>query len=182
MKKSKIKITKTKSLYKGNEISLNRIDWKFKGKEMRKEVVIFPNTVAVLPLIKKDKVILVKQYRFPAEKELWEVPAGKLDKDEKPEEGAKRELEEETGFKTGKLEKIGEFYVSPGYTTEYMYLFRADLLKKGNQALDNGEIINNVKIFDLKEVLKMIRDKRIIDVKTILAVKLEVLDYHFSLK
>ncbi len=175
MKKTKIKVGKTKLLYKGNEVSLNMIKWEFEGKERKKEIVYFPNTIGVLPVIKRGKVILVKQYRFPAKKELWEIPAGKLDKNEKPETGARRELKEETGFTAGNLEKIGEFYVSPGYLTEYMHLFRADLLKKGNQLLDEGEIINKVKIFDLKEVLKMIENRRIIDVKTILAVKLEEL-------
>ena len=175
MKNSRIKMIKVDRVYKGNEISLDKITWRLKEKKREKEVVVFPNTVAVLPIIGKDKVVLVKQYRFPAKKELWEIPAGKLDKGEKPKEGARRELEEETGFKAGKLERTAEFYISPGYTTEYMCLFRTHLSKKIGQSLDDGEIISRVKVFDIKKVLEMIKKKQIIDVKTILAVKLEVL-------
>lgn len=182
MKNSKIKILKTKKVYQGNEIDIEMIDWEFEGKKMKKEVVMFPNTVGILPFLGKDKIILVKQHRFPAKKELWEIPAGKLEENEEPEAGAKRELKEETGFLVAKLEKIAGFYVSPGYTTEYMNLFRAELGKRGSQALDDTEIIDNVKIFSFKEVLKMIREKKIIDGKTIIAVKLEELNYHFPLK
>lgn len=159
-----------KIIYKGREITLELI----KRENFQKEIVVFPNTVAILPLISKRKIILIRQYRFPAKKELWEIPAGKLKKGEKPEMGAKRELREETGFQAGKLEKIGEFYLSPGYLTEYMHLFRATFLKKGDQSFDKDEIIKDVKIFDLKKAFEMIKKKKIIDAKTILAILLQM--------
>jgi len=165
---------KKKIIYKGKEISLELIEGKIFQKEIEKEIVVFPKTVGILPLIEKDKIVLVRQYRFPAKKELWEIPAGKLEKGEKPEVGARRELKEETGFTAGKLEKIGEFYPTPGYSTEYMHLFRATLLMKGKQSLDEDEIIKNVKVFDLREILEMIEKKKIIDAKTILAVFSEI--------
>ena len=161
-------------IYKGREISLELIEGKINKKEIKKAIIIFPKTVAILPLTSKDKIVLVKQYRFPPKKELWEIPAGKLEKGEKPEIGVKRELKEETGFEAGKLEKIREFYLSPGYSTEYMYLFKATSLKKGKQLFDKGEMIKDVKIFKLKEVLEMIKKKKIIDAKTILAVISEI--------
>lgn len=173
MKTSKNKTIK-KRVYKGKTISLDVIEGRVRGRRIRHEVVVFPNCVAILPVIKKGKVILLKQYRFPVEKELWEVPAGKLEKNERPKTGAKRELEEETGFVAGRLERVGEFYVAPGYSTEYMYLFRATSLKKGKQLLDDDEVINRIKVFDLKEVLEMIRNKSIIDAKTILAIMHEI--------
>lgn len=164
-----MKIKRIRQIYKGKELSLNLIVARENQKEIEKEVIVFPKTVAILPLI-GDKIVLIKQYRFPTKKEIWEIPAGKLRKKEKPEIGAKRELKEETGLGAKKLEKIGEFYLSPGYSTEYMYLFRAKSLKKGKQSLDEDEIIKNIKIFNLKEALQMIKRKEIIDAKTILAI------------
>jgi len=163
---------KNKILYQGKEISVKLIEKEFLKKKAKIIVVDFPKTVGVLPIDENGKIILVKQYRFPAKKELWEIPAGKLKKGEKPEIGAKRELKEETGFEAEKLEKIAEYFVSPGYTSEYQYLFVAKDLKKGKQLLDEDEIIKKVKAFSLKEILKMIKERKIIDVKTILAVNL----------
>ncbi len=183
-KKQKIKIIKKEHKFTGRAVSLDVVEFKFKNKRLKAEIVDFPNTVGVLPLLGKNKIVLIRQYRFPAQKELWEIPAGKVDKGEQPKEAAKRELKEETGFKAGRLEKIGEFYVSPGYTKEYMHLFRASMLKKGEQSLDEteGEVINRVKIFDLQESLKMIKEKKIIDVKTILSIVLECFNCHFLKK
>lgn len=158
-----------KEIYKGKVIDLKLIEGKLKGKHIKKEVVVFPNSVTILPLIEKNKIVLIKQYRFPIEKEIWEVPAGKLDKGEDPADCAKRELKEETGFIAEKLEKIREFYLAPGYSTEYTTLFRATLLKKGEQALTDSEIISKVKVFRLDHALKMIENGEIIDAKTILA-------------
>lgn len=165
-----MKIKKIREIYKGEEVSLKLIKATFNKKEFKKEIVVFPSTVGILPLIDKDKIILVKQYRFPAKRELWEIPAGKLEINEKPEIGAKRELREETGFEVGKLEKILECYKSPGYSTEYIHLFKATSLKKRRQSFDKYEIIKKIKIFPLNEVLKMIKNREIIDAKTILAV------------
>jgi ADP-ribose pyrophosphatase len=149
--------------------------------KIKRDVVKSPKAVGILPLIDKDKVILIRQFRFAINKEIWEIPAGKLDRGEKPEIGAKRELKEETGYEARELKKIGEFYLSPGYSTEYMYLFLARRLKKGEQNLDKGEKIKEVKIFSKKEVLKMIKSRKIVDAKTILALFFFGLDLIFCL-
>jgi ADP-ribose pyrophosphatase len=138
-------------------------------KEYENNLLKFSKTVGILPLISKNKIVLVSQYRFPVKKEIWEIPAGKLDRGEKPEIGAKRELKEETGYEAKEWKKIGEFYLSPGYSTEYMYLFVAKGLKQGEQSLDEGEMIKKVKIFSKKEILKMIKNRKLVDAKTILA-------------
>ncbi len=161
---------KSKILYQDKEISLKLIEKKILKKKVKAVILDFPKTVGVLPVDESGKIILVKQYRFPAKKELWEIPAGKLKKGEKPELGAKRELKEETGFEAKKLKKIAEYFVSPGYTSEYQYLFVAKDLKKGKQLLEKDEIIKKVKAFSLNEILKMIKEKKIIDAKTILAI------------
>jgi ADP-ribose pyrophosphatase len=164
--------------YKGPTATFKEVEVKIRGKKIKGNVVEFPRTVAVLPLIEKDKIILVRQYRFPPKKDLWEIPAGRLEKREDPREGAKRELVEETGFSAGKLEKIGEFFITPGYSTEYMYFFKAKKLRKGKQCLDEEELIKldeeelikEVKEFKLKEALKMIKSGKIQDIKTAFAI------------
>jgi len=173
-----MKIKRVKEIYKGSEVGVKLIKAKFGKKEIKKDVVLHKNSVGILPLIGKEKIVLVKQYRFPAKEELWEIPAGMLEKNEKPIKAAKRELKEETGFEAKKLLKIAEFYKSPGYNTEYMHLFKASQLKKGKQYLDEDELINRVKVFSLKEVLKMMKRKEIVDAKTIIGIllwKLEAL-------
>jgi len=163
-----VKIKTIKKL-KGPTATFKIIKVEIEGEEYEKNFIQFRNTVGILPLIGKDKIVLIRQFRFPINKEIWEIPAGKLDRGEKPELGAKRELEEETGYVTKELKKIGEFYLSPGYSTEYMYLFLARGLKKGEQNLDKGEKIKEVKIFSKNEVLEMIKSRKIVDAKTILA-------------
>jgi ADP-ribose pyrophosphatase len=154
---------------KGNVVLFEVFEEEIGKTKIKRDVVKFPKTVGILPLIGKDKIVLIRQFRFPINKEIWEIPAGKLDRGEKPEIGAKRELKEETGHEAKELKKIGEFYLSPGYSTEYMYLFLARGLKKGEQSLDKGEKIKEVKIFSKKEVLKMMKSRKIVDAKTFLA-------------
>ena len=154
---------------KGNIVLFEVFEEKIGNEKIKRDLVKFPQTVGILPVIGKNKIVLIKQFRFPINKEIWEIPAGKLDRGEKPEIGAKRELREETGYEAKILKKIGEFYLSPGYSTEYMYLLVAKGLKKGEQKLDIGEKIKEVKIFSKKEVLKMIKSRKIVDAKTILA-------------
>lgn len=154
---------------KGNVILFEVFEERIGKMKVKRDVVNFPKTVGVLPLVGKNKFILIKQFRFPIKKEIWEIPAGILEKGEKPEIGAKRELKEETGYEANELKKIGEIFLTPGYSTEYMYLFLAKGLKKGEQKLDEGEMIKEVKIFSKKEILKMIKNQEIVDGKTILA-------------
>jgi ADP-ribose pyrophosphatase len=155
--------------YRGEIIQFEVFEKKDGKEKIKIELVKFPKTVGILPLIEKDKIILIKQFRFPIRKEIWEIPAGKLKPKEKPEIGAKRELREETGYEAKELIKIGEFYLSPGYSTEYMYLFLAKNLKKGKEDLDKEEKIKEVRVFSKKEIEKMIKLRKIVDAKTILA-------------
>ena len=158
---------------KGKSAIFKVIEEKIGKIKIKRNVLEFPRTVGILPLIGKNKIVLLRQFRFSIKREIWEIPAGKLRKKEKPKIGAKRELKEETGFEAKKLEKIGEFFLSPGYSTEYMYLFRATGLKKGKQMLDEGEMIKEVKIFSLKKALEMIKKMKILDAKSIIAILTE---------
>jgi ADP-ribose pyrophosphatase len=165
---------KEKFLYKGKIIDLKKVEAKIGKKKIEKEIACLhlPRSVGILPLIRKDKIVLIKNYRLAAKKEMWEIPAGFLKKNEKPEIGAKRELKEETGFLAKRLKRICQFYFSPGYLREYMIVFKAEKLEKGKQNLEEGEMIKKVKIFSQKEVLKMIKNKKIEDAKTIIAILL----------
>ncbi len=165
---------KIKEIYKGKRIILKSVQGFYKGKKVDKEFISYPNVVAILPLIEKNKLILVKQYRVPIKQELWEIPAGKIEKGEKPKDCAYRELEEEAGFKAKKLERIGEFYKSPGISTVHLTLFRATGLQKTEQKISDSEFINNVEIFSLDRALKMIKNKEIMDAHTIIAIMYEV--------
>lgn len=136
------------------------------GHRMIVDQVIFPNAVAVLPVIGKD-VVLIRQYRPVIDKYILEAPAGVIDKGENPEEAARRELKEETGYRATQLIPVGSGYVSPGYSTEKLYLFLAPDPEPGESSPEPHEIIRLVKI-PLDEALKMIERGEIEDVKTIL--------------
>jgi ADP-ribose pyrophosphatase len=115
-----------------------------------------------------DKTVaLVKQYRRPAQKYLYEIPAGSLDKNENPETGARRELEEEIGVTAGKVEKLTEFYVSPGFLSEKLFVYLATDLTETSQNLEADEILE-VRKFTFEQTFEMIRKNEIEDAKTII--------------
>ncbi len=136
------------------------------GVESSREVVLHPGAVAILPILNEDTVILVRQYRYPIGRELLEVPAGKLDQGEDPQECAKRELEEETGYKCGKLEYMGLVYTTPGFSNEKIHLFVATELEKTAQNLDQDEILHVVNIGLSDAVCKCLNGE-INDAKTV---------------
>lgn len=138
------------------------------GKKSVRECVRHRGGAAVL-LVEEGKVLLVKQYRYLYGKELYEIPAGKLEKGEDPELAAKRELEEETGYIAEKLVPMLALQPSPGYTDEVIHIYYAEKFRKDKQKLDEGEFLNVYKI-DLDEVLKMIASGEIGDAKTVSSV------------
>jgi ADP-ribose pyrophosphatase len=112
------------------------------------------------------RVLLVRQYRLPAEKYLWELPAGRLDPGEKPLQAAKRELKEETGYAARKWTKLASFWVSPGFVQERMTIFLAEDLTAGEATPMDDERIE-ARWFKRKELADMIADGKIEDAKTI---------------
>lgn len=137
------------------------------GSESIREVVDHPGAVLILPVI-DGEIVFVEQYRYPIERVLLELPAGKLDPGESPEECAKRELKEETGYVAGRLVSLGKVYTTPGFSTEVIHLFLALDLVKGKQNTDFDEFIV-VKRIPEGEVLKLLREGGIEDAKTICA-------------
>jgi ADP-ribose pyrophosphatase len=133
-----------------------------------REVVRHPGASAVLVVDEGGFLVLERQYRYPVDEILWEIPAGKLDKGEQPFECAKRELTEETGLKAKRWEELGYIYTTPGFSDEKIYLFFASELENGEQNLDEDEFVE-MERFSKGDVEKMINDGKIVDSKTIAA-------------
>ena len=137
----------------------------------QREVVHHPGSAVIIPVFEDGTIALVRQYRHPAVKYLLEAPAGTLNDGEAPEEGAARELEEELGQVAGKLEKLSEFFVSPGFLEEKMWVYLATELKETKQQLEDDEIVEVVRI-PFGQALSMITTGEIEDAKTIIGVML----------
>lgn len=131
------------------------------------EIVEHPGAVCVVPLLENGDVVLVRQYRHATGRRLLEICAGGLNPGEDPLDAARRELEEETGYLAGKLVERARFWTTPGFTTEFMYLYEATDLVKTQTNPDEDEIID-VEIATQHEALRMIDDGRIQDAKSIL--------------
>lgn len=137
------------------------------GQESFREVVKHSGGVVILAK-KEDKILLVKQFRYPMKEVLYELPAGKLEIGEDPFEAAKRELEEETGYCANKWTDLGFVYTSPGYSDEKLYLYEAEDLEFTHCHPDEGEIIQAFE-YKYDDVLKMIDNGEINDAKTLCA-------------
>jgi ADP-ribose pyrophosphatase len=136
-----------------------------------REVVHHRGSAVILPAFDDGTIALVRQYRHPVVRYLLELPAGTLDDKEPPEAGAARELEEELGLVAGKLEKLCEFFISPGFCEEKMWLYLATDLRETAQRLDDDEMIEVVRL-PIERALQMITDGEIEDAKTIVGLML----------
>src|SRR5215217_6482737 len=137
----------------------------------QREVVHHPGSAVIIPVFDDATVSLVKQYRHPAVRYLLEAPAGTLADGERPEAGAARELEEELGLVAARLEKLSEFFVSPGFCEEKMWVYLATELSEGKQLLDDDEILDVVQL-PIADALEMISSGEIQDAKTIIGLLL----------
>jgi ADP-ribose diphosphatase len=136
-----------------------------------REVVHHSGSAVILPAFDDGSIALVRQYRHPTVKYLLELPAGGLNDNERPEEAAARELEEELGLRAGRLEKLSEFFVSPGFCEEKMWLYLATEMTETAQRLEDDEILEVVRL-PIEQALRMITDGEIEDAKTIIGLML----------
>jgi len=137
----------------------------------QREVVHHNGSAVIIPVFDDGTVALVRQYRHPAVRYLLEAPAGTLAEGERPEVGAARELQEELGLVASQLEKLSEFFVSPGFLEEKMWVYLATDLSEGKQLLDDDEILEIVRL-PIEEALEMITSGEIQDAKTIIGLML----------
>lgn len=136
-----------------------------------REVVHHPGSAVIIPVFEDGTVALVRQYRHPALRYLLEAPAGTLQRGERPIEGAARELEEELGVVAANLVKLSEFFVSPGFCEEKMWVYLATEMTETKQQLEDDEIVEVVRL-PLSQALEMITAGEIEDAKTIIGLML----------
>lgn len=137
------------------------------GKQATREVVHHPGAIAVVPILEDGCIVLVKQYRYPIGKVLLEIPAGKLEPGENPDECVRRELKEETGYIAGTIKKLTAIYTAPGFSDEVIYLYVACNMKLAEVCPDEDEFIK-VETYSRIEIKEMIHNGIITDAKTIL--------------
>lgn len=139
------------------------------GTETKREIVERNDCVVVVAIDPEGRLLLVRQYRHPAGKDLLEIPAGGIDSDEKPEEAVIREMQEETGYLPKKVERLGGFYSTPGFCTEYMHLFLATELIPSQLHAEDTDEITLVRL-EPGEIQGLIESGEIRDSKTIAGV------------
>ena len=155
-------------IYKGKILNLRKDDVILPdGKPAVREIVEHSGGSAIL-CVKDGKVLLVKQFRYPYKEEIWEIPAGKVNAGETPEQTALRELKEEGGLLAEKIEKLFDVYPSPGYTEEVIRIYKADGLKETENSLDEDEFLTG-EWFDIETLKKMVKNNEIKDGKTLIA-------------
>ncbi len=161
-----------KEIYKGSPVHLFVEEVTLpNGQKTTLEIIRHPGASAVVPLRDDGQVILIHQYRHAAGGYLYEIPAGKLSKGEKPEDCALREVEEEIGVRVGRLQKLTAIFTVPGFCDEVIHLYLGTELTPSKQNLDHDEVIEIVTLpFDT--VMAKIKDQSICDAKSIVALQL----------
>src|ERR1700752_4782164 len=165
------KILKSQQVFEGRVINVT-VDTVSEGElTYQREVVHHRGSAVIVPVHDDGTVVLVRQYRHPAVRYLLEAPAGTLGSGARPAVGAARELPEEFGLVAARLEKLSEFFVSPGFLEEKMWVFLATELSEGKQLLDEDEVLDIVRL-PIADALEMITSGEIQDAKTIIGLML----------
>jgi len=172
------KVDKSEILYQGKVFNLqvDEITYTESGNKGIRQVAVHPGGAVVVPVTDDGKIVLVQQFRYPLQRILLELPAGKLEPEEDPMLCATRELTEETGYTAAKVEPLGFIFTSPGFCTEKLYMYVATGLTPGEFNREEGEIGMEIHEHTIEEIEKMIVDGIIVDAKTIGGI------YQFKLK
>jgi ADP-ribose pyrophosphatase len=164
----------TRRIYEGKVLSLDLDEVQEPGDvHTKREVVRHSGSVAVVAVQDDGRIVLVRQYRYPVDDALWELPAGRLDGKESPEDAAQRELQEEIGQRASDLRKVTFFYTTPGFCDEAMHVFRATGLVESFAKGDEDERIE-VQAFTLADIETMIGRGEIREGKTLIGLLLEL--------
>jgi ADP-ribose pyrophosphatase len=163
------KVTKSETIFKGKvfDVQVDQIEYNGSGNGGIREVAVHPGGAVVVAVTKENKILMVKQFRYPHREVLYELPAGKLEHNEDPQLCAVRELEEETGLKTDNISKLGKIYTTPGFCSEILHIYLAKNLEKGELNREEGEYGMEVLELSLDEIEKKITSGKIVDAKTI---------------
>lgn len=155
-------------VYSGKIVNLVVDDIMINGKEKVREVVQHPGGVGILAEVAPGMIPLVRQHRYPVNRDVLEIPAGKIDPGERPEETAARELEEETGYRPLKIETAFNYYPTPGYCDELLHIYYVSSVEKTRTRFDEDEDLE-METYTLEDAMSMIREGGIKDGKTIAA-------------
>jgi ADP-ribose pyrophosphatase len=161
------KVLKSEVLYQGKVFRLQR-DMVVEpgGVQAERDIIVHPGSVVVLPIFEDGRVLLIRQFRYSVGEFLWEFVAGRKEPDETPAAGARRELMEETGYRAKRLRKLMRVVPTPGFVSEWMWIFAAEGLTAGEAHPEDDEKIT-ARIFTLKEAEKMIERGTLHDAKSI---------------
>jgi ADP-ribose pyrophosphatase len=158
----------SETVFKGKLVDLRKDTVRLHdGRTTEREIVVHPQVVGILPLLDDGRIVFVRQYRKAAERVLLEVPAGGIDQGETPEDAVRREMVEETGYRVGRAQRLCAFYTSPGFTTEYMYLYQATELTPGEPTEKTDQI--EVVPLSVEEAVARYRAGEMGDAKTVMA-------------
>ena len=164
------KQVETKTVYEGLIVNIRSdIAEISNGKRVPREVVEHPGGVGIVPVTDDGKVLMVRQYRYPMEEELLEIPAGKLEIGENPLDCAVRELYEETGCTAGRIVDLGATYPSPGFCKETLFLYLALDLQQGEMHLDEDELLS-LEPVGIDELIGKIMANELPDAKSIIGI------------
>lgn len=162
----------TKTIYQGKVIHVVTKEVELsEGKTSMRELVLHRGAVCAVAVTPNDKIVLVKQFRKAIEQDLLEIPAGKLEEGEQPDEAIVRELKEETGYEVRNLRYVTQFFTSPGFSNELGHLYFAELGTQSDTCFDEDEDLEILE-YDLEELVRMIREGSITDAKTIVGILL----------
>jgi ADP-ribose pyrophosphatase len=177
----KPEILSNETIYNGKVFDISIAEIRENEGVYKREIVNHHGSAVIIPVFADNTIALVRQYRHAAQEYLLEIPAGTLAEGEAPEIGAARELEEEIGVTAKNIEKLSEFYVSPGFLTEKMNLFLATGLTESVQNLDEDEFLSIERI-SFEEAYDKIRNNEIRDAKTIVGLILAGAKFGFPYK
>lgn len=164
------KVTNSTEIFNGKIIKVTHDDVLLPNGSTSKREIVHHNGAVAIIAVHEDHLYFVRQYRTPTDEVILEIPAGKVEKDEAPDETAKKELKEEIGAVSSDIRKLYEFYTAPGFASELIHLYIAEDIKLEEQALESDEFLDIVKI-PLNSLKEHLEKGHFRDAKTIIAVQ-----------
>ncbi len=166
---SKFKVVKSDILFRGKvfDLKVDEIEYDSTGNHGRREIAVHPGGAVVVALTRENKIVFVRQFRYPFQEWVIELPAGKLDDDEDPQTCATRELTEETGYRADKITKLGHIYTTPGFCNEILHIYLAENLTAGKHNREEGEEGMQVLEYSIDEIKDKIASGELVDAKSV---------------